>query len=73
MIQHEIESDFGYTHGVEIAANAASFEEIEIALRAKAQGIGVLRTEILFAQHETSPTQAEQFECYKNAAVMAGL
>ncbi|KRQ86153.1 Phosphoenolpyruvate-protein phosphotransferase [Caloramator mitchellensis] len=50
---------------IEIAANISSKDEIEIALKYGADGIGLFRTEFLFMNRETPPTEDEQFETYK--------
>ena len=42
--------------------------EISHSLRAKAQGVGLYRTEYLFLNRTTLPTEDEQFEAYAEAA-----
>jgi phosphoenolpyruvate-protein phosphotransferase len=53
---------------LEVAANVSSAVEIEAAFRSGADGIGVFRTEMLFVDRETAPTEQEQFEIYAEAA-----
>lgn len=53
---------------LEVAANISSAVEIESAFRSGADGIGVFRTEMLFVDRDTPPTEQEQFEIYKEAA-----
>lgn len=49
---------------IEIAANAGSAEEAEAAFSGGAEGIGLLRTELLFMDREAPPSEAEQFAVY---------
>lgn len=51
----------------DVAANAASPGEVGVALNAHADGIGLLRTELLFLDRATAPTEDEQFEVYRRA------
>jgi multiphosphoryl transfer protein len=53
---------------LEIGANVAAVEELEPAFQNGADGIGVFRTEMLFAGRDDLPTEAEQFEAYAAAA-----
>lgn len=50
---------------IEVAANISSKEEVDVALKYGADGIGLFRTEFLFMNRETAPTEEEQFEVYK--------
>ena len=52
------------THGITIAANVASPAEAEQAARAGADGIGLVRTELLFLGRTTPPSIAEQRATY---------
>lgn len=52
---------------LDVAANAASPGEVIIALNAHADGIGLLRTELLFLDRATAPTEDEQFDVYRRA------
>jgi multiphosphoryl transfer protein len=47
---------------VEVAANAASLAEAELALKNGAEGIGLLRTEFLFLTRQTPPGEEEQYQ-----------
>ncbi len=50
---------------VEVAANIGlPGEEID-ALQAGAEGIGLLRTEFLFVERQSAPTEAEQYRAYR--------
>ncbi len=50
---------------VEIAANIGSPEDVEGVLRNGADGIGLFRTEFLYMDKTSLPTEEEQFEAYK--------
>ena len=61
--------------GVDIAllANAESPADIARAHALGAAGVGLYRTEFLFLQRDTLPTEDEQFHAYRNAVLgMAG-
>ena len=47
-------------HHVEIFANIGGVAEVEAALHAGAEGVGLLRTEFLFLERESAPTEDEQ-------------
>ena len=49
---------------IEVAANAASVEEVEKAFHDGAEGIGLFRTEMLFMDRSAPPTEDEQFAVY---------
>ncbi|MCD6232634.1 phosphoenolpyruvate--protein phosphotransferase [Candidatus Aerophobetes bacterium] len=53
---------------IELAANIAGPEEIDIALRDGAEGVGLYRTEYLYMNRSVLPTEEEQLEAYKNIA-----
>ncbi len=57
---------------VEVVANAGSLEDAKKALKMGAAGIGLLRTEFLFLERATAPTEAEQFEVYRSIAEVMG-
>ncbi len=54
-------------HGLEIAANVSSLQELEGARRSGADGIGLLRTELLFLRAPELPAEDTQFEMYAEA------
>ena len=56
---------------VHLSANIGSIEDMEQALEYGAQGVGLLRTELLFMQSNSLPTEEEQFIFYKNILVRA--
>jgi phosphotransferase system enzyme I (PtsI) len=47
---------------VEIAANVSSLEELSAALAEGAEGVGLLRTELLYLDRDRPPTELEQAE-----------
>ncbi len=57
---------------IEVAANVSSAEELGPAFANGADGIGLFRTEMLFARREQPPSEEEQFEVYAQAAQVAG-
>ena len=59
-------------HRVEIAANVGSPNDVAPALEFGAEGVGLFRTEFLFMDRATAPSEEEQFEAYRRAARAAG-
>ena len=57
-------------HRVEIAANVGSVAELEASLAEGAEGVGLLRTELLYIGHTQAPDEEEQAGVYE---AMAGL
>ena len=53
---------------VELAANIGTPGDIKGALENGAEGIGLYRTEFLYMDRESLPTEEEQFEAYKAVA-----
>jgi len=49
---------------LEVGANASTAEEVVAAASHGADGVGLLRTELLFLDRESAPTEEEQFEAY---------
>ena len=56
---------------IEVAANIANAADAAEALKLGAESVGLLRTELLFLDRETAPTEAEQRASYQ--AVIDGL
>ena len=50
---------------IEVSANIGKPEDADIALQKGAEGVGLFRTEFLFLDRATPPTEDEQFEAYK--------
>jgi phosphoenolpyruvate-protein phosphotransferase len=57
---------------IEIFANLASAEDAERAVRAGAEGCGLLRTEFLFLDRDEPPSEAEQRDVYARIAAALG-
>ena len=55
-------------HHVDVTANAGSIADAAEALHMGAGGIGLLRTEFLFLERTTAPTEDEQFSVYNAIA-----
>lgn len=51
-------------HQVEVVANVGSLEDAASALDFGAEGIGLLRTEFLFLDRKSAPTEDEQYQAY---------
>lgn len=54
---------------VELSANIGTPDDVKGALENGAEGIGLYRTEFLYMDRETLPTEDEQFEAYKKVAI----
>jgi phosphotransferase system enzyme I (PtsI) len=57
---------------IRLEANIGTVEDMEQALEQGAQGVGLLRTELLFMQSDHLPTEEEQFTFYKNVLLRSG-
>jgi phosphotransferase system enzyme I (PtsI) len=51
-----------------VFANAGSVEDVERAITAGADGIGLFRSEFLYMQSSSEPTEQQQYEAYASAA-----
>jgi phosphoenolpyruvate-protein phosphotransferase len=60
------------SNGVSIVANVASALEAEAAVRAGAEGIGLVRTELLFLGRSTPPSVGEQRSTYARILEVMG-
>lgn len=54
---------------IDIFANVGNLEDCDAAIREDAGGIGLFRTEFLFLGKKSEPTEEEQFEIYRDAAL----
>ena len=58
---------------IEVFANLASIAEAQVAVAHGAEGCGLLRTEFLFLERDTAPSEDEQLQQYQGiAAALAG-
>jgi phosphoenolpyruvate-protein phosphotransferase len=57
---------------IEIFANLGSVPEAEAAVAAGAEGCGLLRTEFLFIDRDSAPSEAEQLDVYQAIAAALG-
>ena len=55
---------------VMLAANIGNADEAAKAVKAGAEGVGLFRTELLFMNKQAHPTEEEQYNEYKKAAVV---
>jgi phosphocarrier protein FPr len=53
---------------VEVAANIGGPHDVAVALEFGAEGVGLFRTEFLFLDRETAPTEEEQYQAYRQVA-----
>jgi phosphotransferase system enzyme I (PtsI) len=54
-------------HRVTLAANIETPEDVKTAIAHGAEGIGLYRTEFLFLNRKTAPTENEHYESYRKA------
>ena len=59
-------------HRVEIVANIRGSVDAQAALEAGAEGVGLLRTEFLYLDRKTAPTEEEQVKAYQAIAEVMG-
>ncbi|MGC6761920.1 putative PEP-binding protein, partial [Escherichia coli] len=55
-------------HQVEVCANIGTVRDVAGAERNGAEGVGLYRTEFLFMDRDSLPTEEEQFQAYKAVA-----
>ncbi|WP_379133371.1 phosphoenolpyruvate--protein phosphotransferase [Paenibacillus sp. sgz500958] len=55
-----------------LAGNISSVKELDLALKYGAEGVGLFRTEFLYMDRDTFPSEEEQFEVYKLVAQKVG-
>jgi len=55
-------------HQVEVVANIGNVDGIQPALDAGAEGVGLLRSEFLYLERKSLPTEEEQYQSYKTIA-----
>jgi phosphocarrier protein FPr len=53
-------------HQVEVAANINRPSDVKKAVEGGAEGVGLMRTEFLFLERESAPSEEEQFEAYRD-------
>lgn len=54
---------------VNLSANIASLQDLELALTKGAKGVGLFRTEMIYMDRTTWPKEDEQFDVYRTAAM----
>ncbi|MFC0213179.1 phosphoenolpyruvate--protein phosphotransferase [Paenibacillus chartarius] len=57
---------------VRLAANINTEKEVEHALRSGALGVGLFRTEFLYMDRDSAPSEEEQFDVYRRVAEKLG-
>jgi phosphotransferase system enzyme I (PtsI) len=59
-------------HRVEVVANIGDVESARVALEYGAEGVGLLRTEFLFFDRQSMPSEGEQYSAYRAVAEVMG-
>ncbi len=59
-------------HRVEVVANVGDVDSARVALEYGAEGVGLLRTEFLYLDRDSLPTEEEQYEAYRAIADLLG-
>jgi phosphocarrier protein FPr len=59
-------------HRIEVAANIGSVEDARQAVELGADGVGLLRSEFLFLERDTAPSEEEQYQVYQDIADALG-
>jgi phosphoenolpyruvate-protein phosphotransferase/dihydroxyacetone kinase phosphotransfer subunit len=59
-------------HLVEVVANVGDVESARVALEHGAEGVGLLRTEFLYLDRDTMPSEEEQYAVYRAIADLMG-
>jgi phosphocarrier protein FPr len=57
---------------IEVAANVGGPNDVPLALEYGAEGVGLFRTEFLFMDRDTAPSEEEQYGAYDRAAELMG-
>ncbi len=57
---------------VEVVANIGSVEEVDMVLACGGEGVGLLRTEFIYLERATAPTEEEQYRLYRRIAERLG-
>ncbi|BCG58931.1 phosphoenolpyruvate--protein phosphotransferase [Paenibacillus sp. URB8-2] len=57
---------------IRLAGNISSVKELDLALKYGAEGVGLFRTEFLYMDRQSFPTEDEQYEVYKLVAEKVG-
>jgi len=57
---------------IELSANIAGLKDLENALKYDAEGIGLFRSEFIYMERQQLPSEAQQYEIYKEALEKLG-
>lgn len=57
---------------IKVYANIGEPSDVKYAIESDAEGVGLFRSEFLYMKYGRLPTEAEQFEAYRNAGEMMG-
>lgn len=67
-----IDTVTSYGRKVSLFANIAGLNDVEYALECDSEGIGLTRTEFMFLDRDTLPTEEEHFRAYKEIVEACG-
>lgn len=70
--QAAMQAQSGASTKMKVMANISAAEDVQQALANKADGVGLFRTEFLFMNRESAPTEEEQYEVYKQVLEAMG-
>lgn len=59
-------------HRVEIVANIGNAEDARRAIESGAEGVGLFRTEFLYLDRDSLPSESEQVEAYRDVVALMG-
>lgn len=65
-------AEVGIATKMKVLANISSIQDVELALKNKADGIGLFRTEFLFMNRDSAPDEEEQYKIYKEVLESMG-
>ena len=68
----DVKAILGNGRTLSVCANVSCLKDVELAEEYGAEGIGLFRTELLYMDRESAPTEEEQFNVYKEAAILMG-
>ncbi len=63
--------DLASRHGLKVYANISTPDDVSMVLDSRAEGVGLYRTEFLYTNRLSPPTENEQYEAYRR--VLEGL
>ena len=68
----DVKAILGNGRTLSVCANVSCLKDVELAVENGSEGIGLFRTELLYMDRESAPTEEEQFNVYKEATILMG-